>query len=186
MPDTLRAFVAVELPAEGREALRQLQARWRPLAPPGARWTDPQGIHLTLKFLGDLPQDRVPLVTEALEQAAQGVPPFTLALGEPGAFPNLRRPRVLWVGIMGEIKPLLRLQRRVEEALATLELSREERPFSAHLTLARVRDPRQAVPAFPGSVPSFEWRVERIVLMRSTLLPSGALYTPLSMVDLVS
>ncbi len=184
MSETLRTFIAVELPPQAREALAQTQVRWRAFAPVTVRWADPQGVHLTLKFLGNITHEQTVNVTAAMERVARGVTPFQLALGAAGAFPNLQRPRVLWMGMIGELETLQALQQRLEEALATLGFPREERPFSPHLTLGRLRDPRKAVPGLSGALPSATWVVDQLILFRSTLLPSGAVYTPLSAVKL--
>lgn len=93
-----------------------------------------------------------------MQRVARGVTPFQLALGAAGAFPNLRHPRVLWVGITGKLETLQALQKRLEEVLATLGFPREEHSFSPHLTLGRVRDPRQAVPGLSDGLPSVTWR----------------------------
>ncbi len=179
MPETVRTFIAVELPPQAKEALAQTQVRWQAVAPATVRWADPQGIHLTLKFLGNIAPEQVANVTTAMERVATGVRPFHLALGTTGAFPSLQRPRVLWVGITGQLEVLQPLQQGLEEALATLGFPKEERPFSPHLTVGRVRDPRKPAPGLPGTLPPATWVVDQLILFRSTLHPSGAVYTPL-------
>ncbi|MEE9201816.1 MAG: RNA 2',3'-cyclic phosphodiesterase, partial [Dehalococcoidia bacterium] len=101
--EQLRLFVAVELPPEVREALAGLQGELRPRGSPGVRWVGPEGIHLTLKFLGGVPRAQVAPVEEALRGAASGQAAFSLSLGMPGFFPHPHRPRVFWVGIEGEV-----------------------------------------------------------------------------------
>jgi 2'-5' RNA ligase len=183
--EQLRLFVAVELPPEVRDALSALQQELRPRGGPGVRWVRPEGIHLTLKFLGGVPRQQVPLVEEALGRAASGQTAFGLSLGMPGFFPSPRRPRVLWVGIEGEVEQLTALARRVEEEMSALGFPAEERPFAPHLTLARLGE--KLAPAqredFGRAAQSAPWHpghpfsVDGVSLMRSQLSPQGAIYS---------
>ncbi len=182
----LRLFVAVDLPRRVREALGRLaeELRGRHLRDlRDLRWVRPEGIHLTLKFLGDTPAERVPVIEESLAAAVRASAPFRLALGAPGTFGNRRGPRVLWVDVGGEVGRLRELQAAVERQLVEAGFPAEEREFSPHLTLARVRQPPAAgtaervARALEGvSTPNAEFEVEEVVLMRSTLQPEGAVY----------
>lgn len=141
MPDTIRSYISIELPDEVRTALATLQSRLKRAAPPQAvRWSSPDNIHLTLHFLGEVtPADFV-----KLDQALKGMPlpylPFSLTISELGCFPNLRRPRVIWTGIQGDTRSLLRLHQEVEALLKeTIGFKPEARPYSPHLTLGRVK-----------------------------------------------
>ncbi|MDP7470452.1 MAG: RNA 2',3'-cyclic phosphodiesterase, partial [Dehalococcoidia bacterium] len=118
--EQLRLFVAVELPPETRETLVALQEDMRPQCDPGVRWTRPEGIHLTLKFLGEVAQPQVAPIEEALGRVTWRQDAFKLSLGSTGFFPNSHRPRVLWVGIEGEAERLKALTRRVEDELSLL------------------------------------------------------------------
>jgi 2'-5' RNA ligase len=185
LPAEPRLFVAVELPASVREALALLQSQLRRRGLDSLRWARPEGIHLTLKFLGETPAGRVPAIAEALGRATAGVRPHELRLGSLGAFGG-RSPRVVWVDIQGRTDELLRLQRQTEEALAALGFAREKRAFSPHVTLARIRpeDARHAARALPealaaASVPEASLTVEEMSLMMSKLGPGGAVYTRL-------
>ena len=100
----------------------------------------PTGIHLTLKFLGNIDPHLVDNLLEAMRRSAQGSSPFRLQLSGLGLFPNAKEPWVLWVGVDGDLDPLRGLQERVEEAVVKLGFPRESRPFSPHLTLGRVHD----------------------------------------------
>lgn len=190
--EQLRLFVAVELPPEVRGALAGLQRELRPRCGPGVRWVGPEGIHLTLKFLGGVPRPQVPPVEQALEGAVSGQASFELSLGMPGFFPNPHRPRVFYVGIEGEVERLAALARRVEEALSPLGFPTEGRPFAPHLTLARLGD--RMAPAqretFGGAAQAAPWHpgqsftVEGVSLMQSQLNPQGAIYTCLHRVAL--
>lgn len=184
MAETLRAFIAIELPPEVTQHLLNLVQHLRRQGPPGVRWVRPEGIHLTLKFLGSIEVERVQSIVEALERSAQGQRPFRLHLQGVGAFPRLQAPRVLWVGLGGDVEALHRLQQRVEESLTALEFPMEGRPFSPHLTLGRVREPlpphdRELLATVLGRLSvdgTLAIPAERVSLIRSTLLPSGASY----------
>jgi len=180
----MRLFVAICLPDAWHAALHRQQEELRRRLGPAARalrWVRPEGCHLTLVFLGETAEQELPRIDAALRQAAQQ-PPFMLRLGRPGTFGGAR-PRVVHTGVAGEIDALALLQRRVAEALH----HSDERPFAAHITLARVPQPDRATGSAiaaalarpPGDeVPPFT--VDRISLMRSELHPSGAVYTEFS------
>ncbi len=184
---SLRLFVAVDLPEEVRGGLGRLQEELRRHDLSDLRWVRPQGVHLTLKFLGETPADRVAAITEALAGAISGRRWFRLALGAPGTFGNRRGPRVLWLDVIGDIERLQELQAAVERALVEIGFPQEERGFSPHLTLARVRQPARADTAErvahalrAVTPPQAEFDVREVVLMRSTLQPGGAVYERLA------
>ncbi|MGD0116161.1 MAG: RNA 2',3'-cyclic phosphodiesterase [Dehalococcoidia bacterium] len=185
----LRLFVACELPPEALDALGRIQAELRERGAGRLRWVRPEGIHLTLKFLGSVAPDRAQRVADAL--AAAIVEPFTLALrfDRLGSFGGRMRLRVVWVGLEGDVEELAALAETVEKALRPLGFPRENRPFAPHLTLARVPDevgieersrlgdlvaaytlPKIACPSGPGLT------VSEVSLMQSFLLPGGARY----------
>lgn len=182
MPDTLRLFVAVELPGEVREALGRLQHELQRHGLKKLRWVRPEGIHLTLKFLGETAADRVPTIEDALTGAVDRTAPHKLALGELGTFRG-SRPRVLWVDLRGDVQPVRDLQERVESSLADAGFPREGRSWSPHLTLARVRPEttREVATALPPALeavrpPAGVIPIHEVSLMRSTLRPGGAVY----------
>ena len=164
------------------------------LAPEGVRWVDPQSIHLTLRFLGNIPANAVDEVLAAQTSAAGACPPFSVQLSQLGMFPNLRRPRVLWAGVSGDTDALERLQESVEAQLEDVGFLRDKRPFSPHLTLGRVRDrvtnaDRTRIAQAVSSVTLDDtepWLVEESHLIRSTLTPEGAIYTSLGAASLAS
>ncbi len=190
--EQIRAFIAIELPEEVKSAIARLQARLKTGKTPSVKWVDPEGIHLTLKFLGNVAADKLGDITKAIEKASQGIPPFQLKVKDLGVFPNFNRVRVVWVGMSGETDRLSQLQKRLEANLAPLGFAPESRPFTAHLTLARVRE--QASPAeqqnFGQLIAStkFEttsdFRVNSVRLMRSQLTREGAIYSQISSVKL--
>lgn len=181
MSERVRAFVAVLLSEEVRAALAQEVDRLRSVAP-AVGWIRPENLHLTLKFLGHIPPETLARVEAGLAEAVADQPPLTLAFAGLGAFPSAERPRVIWAGVTNGAEMLAALQARIEGALARQEISREERPFHPHLTLARVREPRQARPLFSAltareKVPFGHQEVSAIHLMQSDLHPQGARYT---------
>jgi RNA 2',3'-cyclic 3'-phosphodiesterase len=187
----LRTFIAVELDARLKTALVEAQASLRhSVSPRAVRWVQPEGIHLTLKFLGDTPLDRIEGIKAALAGAAGQVAPFTVTLGGMGCFPDLRRPRVVWLGVHGPTGSLACLWQAVESRVAPLGFPTEKRPFSPHLTLGRVqsyvsgselRDIGQVVAASAAdaSGPLGEMAVTAVAYIKSDLRPTGAVYTTL-------
>ena len=181
---TLRLFVACELPAEMKAALSSLQEALRKKGAPRVRWVRPEGIHLTLKFLGAVPQDKVAAICEALAPTVQGIPPLALSLAEVGTFGDRRGPRVIWVGMQGDLEPLARLQQRIEKALEPLGFPPERRAFSPHLTVARVPDSmgsgeRHTLGELTKTTPlptAPAVTIRELSLMRSILGPGGAVY----------
>lgn len=155
------------------------------------RWVRPEGIHLTLKFLGNVPTDRLDEIGDALHRACDGFGPLALTLADLGCFPNLRRPRVVWVGVHGDTDALGRLQASIEKHIAPLGFPTEKRRFSPHLTLGRVKRAtrseaqqlgQQIGGMDVGTVATMTARA--VYLMRSDLKPTGAEYTCLVSVPL--
>ncbi len=187
----LRLFVAVELPDTWLQALVAVQDQLRArlgVSGPRLRFVHPDGVHLTLKFLGETPDSRRPTIEDALAAGLADLRPFRLALGEIGSFRNRGSPSVVWVGVAGDTTALASLAGRVEAALSPLGFPTERRAFAAHLTLARVPDPVPA-PERGGfdealravRLPSApEMRVERVSLIQSHLGRGGATYERLS------
>ena len=188
----IRSFIAIELPEEVREGLARLRSELERDEHRFVKWVDPGGIHLTLKFLGNIPFKQVTEITKAIEEAAQGISPFHLEISGIGAFPNLKQVRVLWVGISGEVDKLSMLQQNMDSALAALGFAKEERSFVPHLTLARIRQgaspsERSSFGDLVGSTifeDKYHIKVNAISLMKSQLTPAGAIYTRLSVVGL--
>ena len=138
MTETFRAFIAIDLPesvkpflSEAQKALKQYGFR--------VKWIRPQNIHLTLKFLGDTATADINKIAEAMRLAASECPGLSLAAKGIGVFPNVRRPRVIWAGLDGQLEALADLQRALEAQLADLGFTRDSRPFKSHLTLGRVK-----------------------------------------------
>ncbi|MEE8443032.1 MAG: RNA 2',3'-cyclic phosphodiesterase [Dehalococcoidia bacterium] len=137
--EALRLFIAVELPDAVHQFISQVIGEFRQHDLPGIRWVRPDGVHLTLKFLGNVPGSQVVTIAQAMESVVSEVSPFVLHVGSVGVFPHMRAPRVLWVGIQGETEPLKQLHLRLEEALKALGFVKEKRAYSPHLTLGRIK-----------------------------------------------
>jgi 2'-5' RNA ligase len=174
----MRAFIAIELPETIRKALAREQARFRAVCP-DARWTRPEGIHLTLKFLGEISAQQEAEVKSALSRVER-FEKFTVGTQGFGFFPDAKRPRVFWAGL--DAPPALaRLAAEVESALAALGFPPENRPFKPHLTLARFKIPRpqprlEALLAVQDSPLPGSFEVSEFFLWESRLLPGGAEY----------
>lgn len=190
--EQIRAFIAIELPDEVRSALAELQAGLQKEKPPAVKWVDPYGIHLTLKFLGNIETGKISDITGAIEQAAQGFTPLALEVKDLGVFPNFKRVRVVWVGMGGDVAQLKQLQQRLESNLVPLGFARESRPFTPHLTLARVRE--RASPTeqqrFGQLIDSAKFETvhhftaDSISLMQSQLTTDGAIYRQINKTSL--
>jgi len=190
--EQVRSFIAIELPDEVRTGLSRLQARLKVGESPGIKWVDPNGIHLTLKFLGNVAIDRTGEIGRAMEVAAQRMPPFDLKVKDLGVFPNLRRVQVVWVGISGELDKLSQLQKHLDSNLARLGFAPESRALTPHLTLARLRDrvsleERQGLGQLIANTrfeEAYAFKVNAISLMKSQLTREGAIYSRISSVKL--
>lgn len=191
--EQIRSFIAIELPEDVKSGLRRLQEVLKSPRYTFVKWVAPESIHITLKFLGNISFQKVTEITRVMEQASQGVKPFCLEIAGVGAFPNLGQPRALWLGIKGEVDKLVAWQERIDSSLALLGFARETRPFTPHLTLARLRenvtfrerrDFGELIMKTPVEV-NYAVKVNSLALMKSLLLPSGAVYSRLAEVKLV-
>ncbi len=190
--DTVRVFVAVGLSGEAREQLIDAVERIRGEIPQGIQWANPGGMHLTLKFLGNIRASGVGPLLECLGPVAVRAKPFALGLSGLGMFPNRRKPHVLWAGVDGDLDALARLQQASEEAITRLGYPPEQRPFAPHITLGRPRhNVSDAQLSRIGAVVSglmppqpVAWQVASLELMQSELHPTGARYTVLGSVAL--
>jgi 2'-5' RNA ligase len=193
MSDVWRLFAAIEVPqaVQGRiaQAVTLLaEAGWQ------AKWVNPLGTHLTLKFYGDVEVPRLPVLKQALQAAAEPVATFRVEAEGAGVFPSPRRPRVLWLGVGGgDLQTLNRLQAAVDRHSADIGFPAESRAYHPHLTVARFR-PEDLVTladvesrlADLAALPGLPIPVERVTLFRSELRRSGAIYTPLAQFPLRS
>jgi 2'-5' RNA ligase len=186
--ETIRAFIAIPLPAPLLDKLAALQRRLeRQIPPRSVRWVRAEGIHLTLKFLGDTPIERLPEIKNALAAVARHVPACTFTAEGLGCFPNPHRPRVVWVGVEEPAGRLEALQNAIEEVMTPFGYPPEKRGFSPHLTLGRMGrrasgDDAAQVGRIVASTtiePLAEVTAGSFALIRSVLKPAGAEYTTL-------
>jgi len=179
----IRTFVAIEIPKSIRQQITEFQAELKKESAQ-VSWVNADNIHLTLKFLGDVEADQMNRVRVAVQSGCQAVHPFSVKIEGAGCFPNRKNPRVLWIGIDGEMEALLLLQERVENELTKLGFPKEERKFSAHLTIGRVKGPSGIQPVIhkmENSTGRFgEFLVDHVNVMKSDLQPLGAVYSVLS------
>lgn len=181
----LRCFIAIEIPVEVQEAISEAISPIKGLAQESIKWVGPENIHLTLKFLGNTPESRIKSIEAALTRATEGFSPIKGEIKGAGAFPSLRRPSVFWVGL--ECPPaLMELKKRLESGLAALGFELDDRPFSPHLTVGRVkrgcRLPKRRLAAAMEQLEAASFGtvdIQEIVLVKSDLRPGGPVYTRL-------
>jgi RNA 2',3'-cyclic 3'-phosphodiesterase len=184
----IRAFIAVEFPVDMKNRLADFQSDLKAGRHNFVKWVDPKLMHLTLKFLGDQGPDKIEVIKKVLEASAASCQPLTLSTGPTGCFPNPKNLRIFWLGLEGDLDQLTGVQKGIEDGLAREGFPAENRPFTAHLTLARLRDEctMQERASFASVIqsarfePGISFAVERITLMKSTLTPPGPLYTRLA------
>ena len=184
----VRVFIAVPLDPELRDAAAGLRRHLNVTADT-LRWVPPGNLHLTLKFLGEIAERRLAKVAEAARDVARRTAPFTISLTGAGAFPSIRRPQVVWVGVREGSQALVALAHDLDGALHRLKFPRERRPFRPHLTVARARH-AGPLPDLSGPLSALEGldvgtqAVDTLVVMESQLHPSGATYRPIEEVGL--
>lgn len=179
--ETLRTFIALDMPAAIKAAIAEYV---QPLKALHGRvsWVKPENLHLTLKFLGDTPVNRIDEIAAALQELAAASTAFSATVAGAGAFPNGEKPRVLWVGLDEPAGTLVKLAQAIDERMHRLGFAKESRAFAPHLTIGRVKDARipeviralQAKPFVAMPAPFHE-----IIFMQSELNRAGAIYTPL-------
>jgi 2'-5' RNA ligase len=190
--EQVRCFIAIGLPDQVKAGLKELQAQLKSGGQTQVKWVDPYSIHLTLKFLGGVDAAKITPITAAMEEAVRGVAPFSLKVEGVGAFPNLRRVQVVWVGGGGQVDRLAHLQQRLESSLAQLGFTPENRRFTPHLTLARVRDRASSgereglgqIIAATRFEAANSFPVAAVSLVKSQLTREGAIYSRISTAEL--
>ena len=191
MPESIRGFIAVEITPDVRRRASELIAALRAAAA-DVRWVAPESMHLTLKFLGDVPEETIAKVADAARQAAEKFAPFELELRGAGAFPTVNRPRTVWLGGGEGDATMAQLAAALDKALKPLGFPKENRPFSTHLTIGRIRNPspqlrdlgellRQQADFAAGRI-----AVNEIILFSSDLKPTGPIYTALARLPLAA
>jgi len=183
----MRTFIAIEIPSEIKAALAALQTDLR-RADADVSWTKPENIHLTLKFLGEVAEERIVEIEKVCLTLGDESHPFSLRLNDTGVFPNTRQPRVLWAGLSGDIESAAEMQTRLDEMLLLIGFEREEKKFQPHLTIGRLKSNKKTrellALADAHQLPALSFDVSEIVLMKSELHPAGARYTPMARASL--
>ena len=186
-PEHVRLFVACEVPDDVKVAIGDIISKLRERSGTAVRWIRPEGVHVTLKFLGEVQVRQLPAVKLAVQEAVVGNSPFELELSNIGMFGGREGLRIMWVGIAGDVLRLVKLVRDANAALAVVGFEPERRPFRPHLTLGRVRDEistrhRAEIEVAVGKmeIPASSWRTNQVSLMRSRLTTTGAHYEVLA------
>ena len=182
----LRTFIAINVPPAVLDTITRIQTRFKSLGL-HASWVKPGNIHLTLKFLGDTDPDRIPGIQNKLTETLASFARFQLSLGSAGVFPDTNNPRVLWLGLKDEEGALKTLQTDIEKTLESIGFPREQRPFSPHVTLARIKSPKgkkelkeELDAVNPKGISTHPFDVGEIHLYESQLTPKGSIYTVLA------
>ena len=181
----MRTFLAAELPQEVRRHIGRLQENLKTTLR-GVRWVRPEGMHLTLKFFGDVSAADIERIEKTVKTHTEKASLMTFSLGTLGAFPTLARPRVLWLGMEGDKDRLAELQRAIETDLDALGFPKESRSFTPHLTLGRLKLPGRETPGIDSALKHSQaperqsFSVNELTLLKSDLKPGGAVYTKLA------
>ena len=178
---TRRLFIAIPLPNHVKKALGvNIETLKQQIPEKAVRWVRVDNVHLTLRFLGDTAVSKIPALIEGLNTLQDKHAPFHLQFSQFGCFPNKKRPRVLWIGLNGEMKQLVNLKQSLDQALWLLDYPVETRRYNPHLTLGRVKKSEQvAKTRWGGVVEPAQFQVTAVTLYQSKLTPQGANYTEL-------
>ncbi|MFH1478483.1 MAG: RNA 2',3'-cyclic phosphodiesterase [Candidatus Omnitrophota bacterium] len=182
--NTIRAFIAVEIPLAIKEKLSLLISDLKK-SNANVKWVGIEGLHFTLKFLGDIEKDKVGDISKELKKISSSSSIFSVKFSKIGAFPNMNKPRVIWLGISQGENNLISLNKKIELSMEELGFQKEGREYKAHLTLGRVRS-FENISQLAKIINSLKIHIKgsveinKIVLYQSTLTPKGAIYTPLS------
>lgn len=188
--DKIRAFIAVEIPDHCKEAMQRIQDGFRSTRG-RVSWVRPEGMHITLKFLGDIEERRIPEIEGEIREVCAGRPAFPVCLRGTGVFPDLRRPRVLWIGMREGADELKELFADLDLRLARMGFAREDRAFHPHVTLGRIKL-IQNLQGFSALVEknreaeAGSMTADSVCLIQSELHPEGAVYTPRLSVPLMN
>ena len=186
-PDSIRCFVAIEIPDRIQAILSEVQSDFRSRIKK-ASWTRNGNFHMTLRFIGDVETTQIQEIDETLQKAVNFLKPFSIEIGGIGTFPNLSRPRVLWVGLTQGVREVTTLSKRINRELAKLGFQKDSR-FHPHFTLARLKEQvnmRTYTKLFNKheTIEGTVMNANHITLVRSELHPSGAVYTPINIYHL--
>lgn len=176
----IRSFIAIPLNAEIISRIEKTQKELRTL-PADVKWVNSRSIHLTLKFLGNVEEGNVEDIARGIQNGIKGVKSWSAAVRNMGAFPSLKNPRVVWIGIENTSGQLVKMQNHIEKEMSKLGFEEEKRTFSPHLTLGRVKSPRGKDELVRYLLDERERvfgeiNVDRVILFKSELKPTGAVY----------
>lgn len=179
----MRTFIAIELPPEIKESLARIQNQLK-TSGADAKWVEPQNIHLTLKFLGEINEQKLAQIVSIIEDISKNKNAFSIRLSSLGAFPKINSPRVIWIGIDKGDNETKDMVESLEEKIARIGIPKEDRPFSSHITIGRLRSSlnrQRLVKVLLDLQPNFEkegkeFLVTKITLFKSTLIPYGPIY----------
>ncbi|RPJ78295.1 MAG: RNA 2',3'-cyclic phosphodiesterase [Deltaproteobacteria bacterium] len=179
--NVIRSFIAFDLPEEILESIRDVQEQVKKRGVK-LKWVPVKNIHLTMKFIGDIQVDLVDKVANMMAESVEGFDAITLSANGMGVFPGLHRPKVLWIGMDGEVDRLDRLQKALDKKLSLIGIQAEKRPFTGHLTIGRAKENLNMV-SLKESLRLFydfqtrPFKINEMKLFQSELLPTGAVYS---------
>ena len=186
----IRSFLAIELPTIIRHRLSDIQKDLK-TSDADVRWVNPDSVHLTLKFFGNIEESRIDTIVESIAVPIRTTPSFSLKVQGTGAFPHVNNPRVVWVGLREGIEVLRHLQKQLEASMEKSGFPAENRPFHPHLTIGRVKSNR-GKGALVAKIDKYreeelgQFQAEKVILFRSDLTPFGPIYSSLRELRFVS
>jgi len=182
MGEKIRSFIAIELDAHVRDTLTDVQTTLR-RSGAHVKWVKAENIHLTLKFLGDVDEKKISLIKDTLRPPLEKISPFEIQISTPGAFPNMNRPRAIWVGISQGNEVIKTIVQDMEDSLGRVGFKKETRPFASHITIGRVRSFKNihqlAKAISETTLTPLQQSINHITLFKSTLTSSGPIYEAL-------
>lgn len=181
--EKIRSFLAIEIPEMLHPPMEELQKKLK-VTRADVKWVAPQNMHFTLKFFGEISSEKIAQASQIIEPIVAHCQPFSISISGLGCFPSPYRPRVIWLGINTGNREMALLQKKIEEKLLAVGFPAEERAFTPHLTMGRIRSGRNLSDLQPLLAANQNWQVgtfevREIVLFKSDLKPTGAIYTHL-------
>ena len=184
----IRTFIAIKIPTGVKSDIKNWQDKLKDIVT-GIKWVKSDNIHITLKFLGNIEEKMIPRLKEAIKSSAEHVSPFEIEVKGEGCFPNVNRPRIVWVGVDNGKDVLSTIASKIEIECSKLGFEKENRPYRPHLTVGRVKKYIRNTDELRGFFNENPFRTEvftaeEIILMKSDLRPDGPVYTPLEIIKL--
>jgi len=186
----MRTFIAIDLPKDIKETLADLEEQLKTCAA-DVKWVAPKNIHLTLKFLGEIEEDKLEKINQILEEVAKTNTTFSLGIFSLGAFPKINFPRIIWVGVNQGKNQVEELAKELEDKIAKIGIAKEKRPFSSHITLGRIRSGLNREKLVQSLIQhsglegkNLQFLVTKICLFKSTLTSGGPVYEAVKEINL--